>query len=113
MAAFAQHEREQISARTKAGLAAKRARGEAMPHNYDFTAKDRAKAYKANSERAQDNDNNRKSVYEIKRYLLSGGKSTLQAIAAHLNDIGCCTARGKCHTHQSVNHLCQYYSIAR
>jgi DNA invertase Pin-like site-specific DNA recombinase len=113
MASFAQHEREMISKRTKEGLAAKRARGETMPHNYDFTPSDRAKAYKAHAKSAQDNENNRMTVYEIRQYLANGGDSSLRAIAKHLNEIGCTTSRGKFHTHNTVAHVCKYFNIER
>jgi DNA invertase Pin-like site-specific DNA recombinase len=113
MASFAQHEREMISKRTKEGLAAKRARGEKQPQNHCLNDADRAKASKSLTKNAHDNENNRMTVYEIRHYLANGGDSSLRAIAAHLNEIGCTTSRGKFHTHNTVAHVCKYFNIER
>jgi DNA invertase Pin-like site-specific DNA recombinase len=92
-AALAQKERQLISERTKAGLAAARARGVKLgnPQLRAGTA-----AYAAAARRGQTDKANARA--EELRHLVESaglsGKRTLQQIAKHLNVLGVPTARG-------------------
>lgn len=102
-AAFAQRERELISARTKAALAAKRARGEPLGNRTNLTAAQAAGA--AAMKRAADlfTVNARPIAEDIVR--ASGGSLSLRAIARKLNDRGIATARGGTWTAPAVKKL--------
>jgi DNA invertase Pin-like site-specific DNA recombinase len=95
MAAMAEHEREQISARTKAALAAAKARGKklgwSMPSRKEEQAAAARKAVrnsKANADRFAAN------TLPIIKEIEASGISTLKGIAGALNARGVKTARG-------------------
>jgi DNA invertase Pin-like site-specific DNA recombinase len=104
VAAVAQNEREMISSRTKGSLAAKVARGEALGYNaitspenrqkvLDALAKGRTNAYKTFTEKADNNENNKRAKAVIT--LLRDKGETFQTIANKLNQAGFKTATGK------------------
>ena len=85
LAAAAQHEREMIAERIKAGLQAAKARGTRLGRN---GAERLAPAYKAEAlERAQ-------ALAPVVAEIRASGASTLQEIAAGLNARGILTAQG-------------------
>ena len=93
MAVMAQHEREMISERTKAALAAAKRRGVALGgfRGRKFTAKD----YKASAAVRQAKAAQRAAdVMPIVKDLQAGGAESLRAIAAGLDERGIPTARG-------------------
>jgi DNA invertase Pin-like site-specific DNA recombinase len=92
-ATLAQHERELISQRTKAALAAKKKTGWKAGTPENLTYAHRLKGAEAMKKKAQMNEHNRKAAGYIK-VLRESGK-TLQDIANVLNDEGFRTARGK------------------
>lgn len=106
MALIAQHEREAISARTKAALAAAKARGvqlgnpENLSNREEGTAKGNAvKAAKA-AARAAD-------LAPTIQQLRDGGAVSLRDIAAGLNAAGIPAARGGAWTAQQVSRVVQ------
>jgi len=94
MAAVAEHEAQAISDRTKAALAAAKARGVklgwAMP---DRKAEQHQAAKKGAEINAQKADQHAANVLPVIRQIAAGGAS-LREIAAELNDRGIKTARG-------------------
>jgi DNA invertase Pin-like site-specific DNA recombinase len=93
MAMVAEEERRMISARTKAALAAAKARGTKLGGNRGVkpTAEMRAMSTKALQKRANDRA---ADVAPTIKQLQAGGATSLRAIAAALNDAGIPTARG-------------------
>ncbi len=96
LATVAQHERETISARTKAALAARRARGLPLGTPRDLTAyavaagvKGRAALLGKVQKHAAD------MAPQIERARAEGGCTTLRCVASWLNDQGFVTLRGK------------------
>jgi DNA invertase Pin-like site-specific DNA recombinase len=89
LAAFAEHERDQISARTKAALAAAKARGVKLggPKLAEAQAKGQA-AQKA------DADSRAANVLPVIREIQAAGVTSLNAIAQTLNARGVQTPRG-------------------
>ena len=92
-AVVAQHERELISARTKAALAAAKKRGKKLGgfRGVSPSARHRAKAIAARNERA---DARVADLAETIKELQASGATSLRAIAAGLNERGIPTARG-------------------
>jgi DNA invertase Pin-like site-specific DNA recombinase len=89
LAAVAEHEREAISARTKAALAAAKARGVVLGNPNLADVRERAVAStKAEADRFATN------VAPIIREIRDSGASSLRAIARALNARGVATARG-------------------
>lgn len=90
MAAFAEHEREMISARTKAALAAKKARGEPVGNLVNF-AEVSAKGRAIVTAKA---DQHAANVMPIIDQIKATGATSYRAIASALNHRGIKTARG-------------------
>ncbi len=92
-AVVAQHERDLISSRTKAALAAAKRRGVKLGGDRGVVPgkKTRAKAVEALQARA---DAKAADLAPIIAELQAAGKTSLRAIAAGLNDLGIPTARG-------------------
>ncbi len=89
LAAFAEHERDQISARTKAALAAAKARGAVLGNpRLDDARGHAAEALKDGADQRAAN------VLPLIRDIQATGASTLTAVAAALNARGVKTARG-------------------
>ena len=102
MAAMAEHEREMISQRTKAALAAKKARGEQLgfgnPARTDAKAcgdKGRVKAVAVSAlVRGRSADAHAADIRPVIQSIMADGKTSLRAIAQALNERGERTARG-------------------
>lgn len=95
MAAFAEHEREEISSRTKAGLERAKARGVKLGWHGKILA--RANAARA---RAQT-----KELRPLIRQIRKSGKATVRAIMEELNRRGIKTLRGGAWQPQTANVL--------
>jgi DNA invertase Pin-like site-specific DNA recombinase len=93
MASLAQHERELISKRTKAGLAEARKRGTKLGTPENLTVEARQKAHKAITAKAQGNQASR-FAYHFIRPLKEQGES-YQVIAEKLNAEGYRTTEGR------------------
>ncbi|MBO0949186.1 recombinase family protein [Fibrella forsythiae] len=91
-ATLAQHERELISNRTKAALAAKIAQGAKLGKPQNLTAAAQVKGVAGNSRRAADNENNRRAL-ALATTLHDAGLNYVR-IANRLNEAGFLTARG-------------------
>ena len=91
-ATMAQHEREVISQRTKAALAARKARGLKLGTPSNLTIEGRKKAWQTNKDKAANNDNNRRAAMLVCEYKKQG--LTLEVIANLLNENGFKTSRG-------------------
>ncbi|MGB0982661.1 MAG: recombinase family protein [Saprospiraceae bacterium] len=102
-ATLAQHERELISSRTKAALAALKKQGKKLGSPQNLTDEARKKAWQANHQKAQRNENNRRASGYIK--YLRDGNMTYQAITDRLNSEGFRTARSKYFTPTAVRRL--------
>ena len=106
MAAMGQYERELISERTKAGLAAAKARGTKLGNpnlhlvrNTDTTAAIKARSVKAAERAAQ----LREVIAELETE--AGYPMTLQQVADALNTAGYTTARGKAFSRTQVHRI--------
>lgn len=111
LAAVAQDERERISARTKAALAAAKARGTVLgnPQLKPGTAETAARARQHHQEQAQRRaEDLRPIINDIQRE----GLASLRAIAGELNRRGILTARGKGWRANSVRCLLQRLEAA-
>jgi DNA invertase Pin-like site-specific DNA recombinase len=104
LAVFAQHERKAISDRTKAALAAAKARGVTLgnPHLMAGTAKAAAIARKGLTAKADAFANDLRDVIESAQ---SEGKATLKDLAEHLTSLSCPTPRGCAWTPTAVARL--------
>jgi DNA invertase Pin-like site-specific DNA recombinase len=92
-AVLAQHERELISQRTKAALAAKKAQGFKLGKPGNLTLKAAAKGNLVWQRKAAENKNNRRAKAMIHSLHLQG--LSWSQIAAELNEHGFLTARGR------------------
>jgi DNA invertase Pin-like site-specific DNA recombinase len=105
-AAMAQHEREIISARTKAALAARRARGLPLGTPRDLSA---YAVQAASKGRASLQATARKHASEVAPQIeearQQGGCTSLRQVAAWLNDRGIVTPRGKLWTAGAVRNV--------
>lgn len=114
---LADKEARMISERTKEALAKLKSNGVKLgnPNGAKVLLNDENKkaSRQGRIKKADEATNNVSSANEIKRYLNSGGKNTLQAIANHLTESGYYTSRGVFHTPMSVKLLCQRYGIER
>ncbi|MFN9970514.1 MAG: recombinase family protein [Phycisphaerae bacterium] len=95
LAAVAEHEREMISARTKAALAAAKRRGRklgwSIPSRRDEQAEAAAKGAAGNAGKA---DDFAKNIVPVIQAVRASGASSLAAVADALNARGIKTARG-------------------
>ena len=101
-AGLAEQERTLISKRTKAALAALKAKGVKLGTN-NLTDEGRAKGAAAMKKLAEDNVNNIKAAAQAKKLQASG--HSLNKIAKILNEQGITTARGRKHSATSVMRL--------
>jgi DNA invertase Pin-like site-specific DNA recombinase len=92
-ATLAQHERELISSRTKAALAAKKKAGAQLGKPENLTKEAGIKASQVLREKARTNENNRCAAALIKSY--RGNGMNWLTIAQELNKAGFKTSRGK------------------
>ena len=102
-AAFAQHERERISQRTKDGLAAAKSRGTRLGNPSNLTPQARASGVCTHSQKARTSDANRQAAEMIRMYTKDG--LSMRAIARKLNSLGMRTRRGKMFTPVQVKRL--------
>jgi DNA invertase Pin-like site-specific DNA recombinase len=89
---MAQHEREQISKRTKVALQALKARGKQLGNLNNLTSAGRELGVEATKKKAASNDNNRRAAELIRLYRLQG--LTWLAIAEKLNQTGFKASKG-------------------
>ena len=96
LAAVAEHEAAMISARTKAALAAAKAKGKVLGGDRtDIIASQSPKGCAASLAKRQEKAANRaEDLVPVMRTLQSEGHTTLWAIAAVLNERGITTTRG-------------------
>jgi DNA invertase Pin-like site-specific DNA recombinase len=100
MAVLAENERQLISSRTKAALAAKRDRNQPLGNPGNFTEAGRAKGKETNQNNALNHEHNVKARNLIALYHNMGW--SLKQIAAELNKLGYKTRRGCAFTSCSV-----------
>jgi DNA invertase Pin-like site-specific DNA recombinase len=105
MAAMAQHEREVISARTVAALAARKARGLALGTPRDLSAYQPGASKAGNAVKAAKADDFAQGIMPMIEEAEAMGAVTLRAIADHLNQAGATTARGKAWTAVAVQRV--------
>jgi len=107
MATMAQYEREIISERTKAALAAKKAQGFKLGSPQNLTDKARQRSIEVRRAKAKANKNNSTAAALVK--VLRDNGLSLNAIAKQLNDNGYKTSTGKAFTHKQVTNLLKTY----
>ena len=106
MAVLAQYERELISERTKAGLAAAKARGTKLgnPRLHLVRNNDTTNATKAAAEKAEERNAQVREL--IAEFEAEAGKVlSLRELAQRLNDAGYTTARGKTFTATQISRI--------
>jgi DNA invertase Pin-like site-specific DNA recombinase len=108
MAEVAQMEAEMISDRTRAALAAKKARGFVLGNSGNFTQAGREAGAGAMRSRAEGNLNNRRASGYAKE--LRKGGMTLEGIAGRLNAEGYRTSRGGLFAAIQVSRVLSMYS---
>ena len=94
MAAMAQHERETISARTKAALAARRARGESLGTPRDLSRFQAEASAAGNAVKVANAQQRAQEIMPMIEEARRAGATTLRAIAVALNENGAVTPRG-------------------
>jgi len=95
LAAVAEHEREMISARTKAALTAAKARGTRLGWSMPTRQAEQAKASQRGATAARQRaDQHAANILPVIRQIKAGGARTLRQIADALNARGIRTARG-------------------
>lgn len=108
-AVLAQHERELISSRTKAALAAKKERGEKIGKPDNFHNEGRRKGTATMKKLSGEAKENRQAIELISLFRLQknekGRPMTFEAIARKLNSAGFLTRRGKSFTKGWVKQL--------
>lgn len=109
---LAAQEAKLISDRTKAALAALKAKGVKLGRpNAEITPEMRKAAAKARKEAADNNPANLAAAAELRRYFAGAAKRNLSAAARHLNDLQLYTPRGVFHDAKSVKLLITRYEI--
>lgn len=108
-ATFAQYEREKIAERTKAALAAKKAKEGKWWGVLNSNDEGRAKAYETNARKAVENVNNRRAIkvieYSIYKAKEAGVRPSLRFIAEILNQSGHVTSQGGAFTAMQVSRI--------
>jgi len=108
-ATMAQHEREIISKRTKAALAALKAKGVVLGTPENLTDAGRKKAHKAVKLKAANNPNNKRAALLISEYKKQG--MSLKSIAEKLNAGGFKTSQGKQFQKTTVSRIYKRYCL--
>ena len=108
-ATMAQHEREIISKRTKAALAARKAKGLPLGTPKNLTDSGRQRAWASNRAKAASNNNNNRAAMLIAEYKKQG--IALQAIADRLNDNNFRTSTGKRFHKTTVTRIYERYCM--
>lgn len=105
MAAMAQHERETISARTKAALAARRARGALLGTCRDLSAYQVSASQQGNAAKAKKAKSFADVIMPMIEEAKGEGAVTLRKVAEHLNAAGATTSRGGTWTATAVQRV--------